>query len=148
MTASAQYAQLLLPVFWLGMVSAISFLEAPIKFRAPGVTLPIGFGIGRMVFKALNTVEVVLVLAIWVACVFAWPGVAGLILLASATAVLAIQIVVVRPPLTKRSDRVLAGETAPRSRAHWAFVVLELVKVGLLLALIAYFIAGMIGCTS
>ena len=24
---------------WLGMVTAISFIEAPLKFRAPGVTL-------------------------------------------------------------------------------------------------------------
>ena len=40
---------------WLGMVLAISFLEAPLKFRAPHVTLPIGLGIGRLVFRALNT---------------------------------------------------------------------------------------------
>jgi len=32
---------------WLGMVLAISFLEAPLKFRAPDVTLRIGLGIGR-----------------------------------------------------------------------------------------------------
>ena len=32
---------------WLGMVIAISFLEAPLKFRAPGVTVPLGLGIGR-----------------------------------------------------------------------------------------------------
>jgi len=36
---------------WLGMVLAISFLEAPLKFRAPGVTLQIGLGIGRVVFR-------------------------------------------------------------------------------------------------
>ena len=30
---------------WLGMVLAISFLEAPLKFRAAGVTIPIGLGI-------------------------------------------------------------------------------------------------------
>lgn len=40
---------------WLGMVVAISFLEAPLKFRAAGVTLQIGLGIGRLVFRALNT---------------------------------------------------------------------------------------------
>jgi hypothetical protein len=34
------------PFVWLGMVLAISFLEAPLKFRAPGVTLPPGLGIG------------------------------------------------------------------------------------------------------
>lgn len=47
---------------WLGMVLAISFLEAPLKFRAPNVTLQIGLSIGRLVFRALNTVEVVFAL--------------------------------------------------------------------------------------
>ena len=51
---------------WLGMVLAISFLEAPLKFRAPNVTLQIGLGIGRLVFRALNTVEVVLAIVILV----------------------------------------------------------------------------------
>jgi hypothetical protein len=31
---------------WLGMVLAISFLETPVKFRAPGITIPLGLGIG------------------------------------------------------------------------------------------------------
>ena len=39
---------------WLGLVLAISFLEAPLKFRAPGVTLQIGVGIGRLVFQFHN----------------------------------------------------------------------------------------------
>ena len=45
---------------WLGMVLAISFLEAPLKFRAPGITVQLGLGIGRLVFRALNTCEAVL----------------------------------------------------------------------------------------
>jgi len=45
---------------WLGMVLAISFIEAPLKFRAPGVTLQIGLGIGRLVFRALNACELAL----------------------------------------------------------------------------------------
>lgn len=49
---------------WLGMVLAISFLEAPLKFRAPGVTVPIGLGIGRRVFRALNRVEAVLAVVV------------------------------------------------------------------------------------
>lgn len=49
---------------WLGMVLAISFLEAPLKFRAPGVTLPVGLGIGRLVFRALNAADVVKVVAL------------------------------------------------------------------------------------
>ena len=45
---------------WLGMVLAISFLEAPLKFRAPNVTLQIGLGIGRLVSRALNTLRIFL----------------------------------------------------------------------------------------
>jgi hypothetical protein len=37
---------------WLGMVLAISFLEAPLKSRVPQVSLRIGLGIGRLVFRA------------------------------------------------------------------------------------------------
>ncbi|WP_307728260.1 hypothetical protein [Candidatus Mycobacterium methanotrophicum] len=43
---------------WLGMVLATSFLEAPLKFRAPNVTRQIGLGTGRLVFHALNSIEV------------------------------------------------------------------------------------------
>ena len=32
---------------WLGMVLANSFVETPLKIRAPGVTLQLGLGIGR-----------------------------------------------------------------------------------------------------
>ena len=49
---------------WIGFVCAISFMEAWLKFRAPGVTIPIGLGIGRLVFTALNLVEWVFALVI------------------------------------------------------------------------------------
>lgn len=122
---------------WLGMVLAISFLEAPLKFRAPGVTVPIGLGIGRLVFRALNSCEVAFAIASLAAVVLdgTAPGV-GVGVLVAVTA-LGVQLVAVRPVLTKYSDGVLAG-TAPvrekRSRAHHAYVVLEGVKVLALLA--------------
>lgn len=52
---------------WLGKVLANSFLEAPLKFGAPGVTLQIGLGIGRLVFRALNSAEVVFAVIIAIA---------------------------------------------------------------------------------
>jgi hypothetical protein len=42
--------------------------------------------------------------------------------------VLALQIGAVRPRLTRRSDQVLAGLDAPRSRGHLAYVGLEAIK--------------------
>jgi len=41
----------------------------------------------------------------------------------------------VRPFLVRRSNQVLKGEQGPRSRAHHAYVVLEVVKVVALVAL-------------
>ena len=120
---------------WLGMVLAISFLEAPLKFRAPNVSLQIGLGIGRLVFRALNTVEVAFALVI-VAVVASGPTPVRIaVALAVAIAALAIQLIAVRPRLTRRSDRVLAGAEGPRSHAHYVYVGLEAAKtVALLVA--------------
>ncbi|KAA1244245.1 hypothetical protein F0Q45_25055 [Mycobacterium simiae] len=114
---------------WLGMVLAISFLEAPLKFRAPNVTLQIGLGIGRLVFRALNTVEVGFALVLLALVVAGPTPVRIAAAFAVALAALALQLVAVRPALVRRSDQVLAGLTAPRSRAHYFYVGLEVVKV-------------------
>ena len=126
---------------WLGMVLAISFLEAPLKFRAPGVTIPLGLGIGRLVFRALNRVEMVLLVLVLVGVAVApRPALVGT---AAALAVLVgVQLGMVRPTLNSRSDRVLAGEELPRSRGHLVYVALEVVKVVLLVALGTVALAG------
>lgn len=120
---------------WLGMVLAISFLEAPLKFRAPGITIPLGLGIGRLVFRALNFAEVALLTAvIAVVATGSVPTVA-----AGATVMvallLAVQLGIVRPRLNRRTDLILAGEQLPRSRGHLHYVTLEVAKVTALLVL-------------
>lgn len=114
---------------WLGMVLAISFLEAPLKFRAPGVTVPVGLGIGRLVFRALNACEAVLAVVVLAGVLTAEVAGGASIAAMLAVALLAVQVLLVRPALSQRSDRVLAGGEAPRSRAHLAYVGLEVVKV-------------------
>jgi hypothetical protein len=100
-----------------------------LKFRAPNVTLSIGLGIGRLVFRALNTVEVVLAIVISMA-VFASPPPARVITaLAVACGALAVQIVGVRPSLARRADQALAGREGPRTRGHHVYVGLEAIKV-------------------
>ncbi|MGW1591687.1 hypothetical protein [Streptomyces sp. NPDC002386] len=120
---------------WRGMVPAISFLEAPLKFRAPGVTIPIGLGIGRLVFRALNAVETVLAVVVIAAVAMGGAPAGTRGLTAAAAVLLAAQLAVVRPRLNRRSDRVLAGEDLPRSRGHLWYVALELAKVVTLFAL-------------
>jgi hypothetical protein len=123
---------------WLGMVLAISFLEAPLKFQAPGVTVPIGLGIGRLVFRALNTIEALLACVVVVTMIVGAPPTRFLAPAAAVVAVLVVQLAAVRPRLTRRSDAVLGGADAPRSRSHHAYIALECIKVlGLLAAGIA-----------
>lgn len=122
---------------WLGMVLAISFLEAPLKFRAPGVTRRIGLGIGRLVFRALNLCELIFAVAIAAALFASEHPFSVDVAFTVAIAALFFQTAVVRPLLARRSNEVLAGQDGddgPRSRAHVVYVGLELVKVIALIA--------------
>ena len=123
---------------WLGMVVAISFIEAPLKFRAPGVTLQIGLGIGRLVFRALNGCELLLAVAVVIAFVVSPPAIGVVVAGTTAGLALLAQILAVRPALSRRTDAVLAGSEGPRSQAHLWYVALEVVKV------LALIIAGVL----
>jgi hypothetical protein len=129
-------------LIWLGMVLAISFLEAPLKFRAKGLELPVGLAIGRIVFRALNIAEVVWAVVIAVCLSVIGPSGPVLVLAAVTAVLLAVQLLVVRPRLNRRSARVLAGQEAPRSRAHHAYIGLEALKLAALVALGATLLAG------
>ncbi|RSD11798.1 hypothetical protein [Amycolatopsis eburnea] len=123
---------------WLGLVIGISFIEAPLKFRAPGVTIPLGLGIGRLVFRALNVVECVLAAGLVVAVAVGGFATPASVLVIAVLVLLAIQLAVVRPRLNRRTDRVLSapdGAELPRSRAHLAYVGAEVLKVAALVAL-------------
>ena len=111
----------------LGMVLAISFLETPLKFRAPGVDLRTGLAIGRLVFRALNTAEIVLAAAVLTGLFTTAPASAVSAAIAG-TAILLIQLLAVRPHLTTRSNRILVGANAPRSNGHHVYIALEAEK--------------------
>ena len=120
---------------WLGMVLAISFLETPLKFRAPGITVALGLGIGRLVVRALNTVEVVLAAALITALLTITPGAAGWTLLVVTAALLASQTVLLRPRLDRRAQQIITGHPPPPSRPRLTYIGLECLKVATLIAL-------------
>ena len=124
------------------MVLAISFVEAPLKFRADGLELRVGLAIGRIVFRALNIAEVIWAVVIAICLTIAGPSGPVLVLAAVTAVLLAVQLLVVRPRLNRRSARVLAGQEAPRSRAHHAYIGLEALKLAALVALGATLLAG------
>jgi len=134
------------PFVWLGMVLAISFLETPLKFRAPGITVPLGLGIGRLVFRALNAAELVLAVALTLAALTSAAGrsTVGAVsktVLVALWALLVVQVTVLRPRLDHRAHQLIHGQVPPRSRLHLAYITAECAKVlllptlGILLAL-------------
>ncbi|MFI7426868.1 hypothetical protein ACIBPB_07755 [Micromonospora sp. NPDC049836] len=134
------------PFVWLGMVLAISLLETPLKFRAPGITVPLGLGIGRLVFRALNAAELALAATLTLAVLTSTAGrstIEGVptAVLIALWALLVVQVAVVRPRLNRRAQQLIQGNDPPRSHLHLAYIAAECAKVlllpmlGILLAL-------------
>jgi hypothetical protein len=113
-------------------VLAISFLETPLRFRAPGITVPLGLGIGRLVFRALSVVELALAGMLTAALALGGRTTAVIVLASVLWAVLVVQVAVLLPRLDRRARLILAGVSAPRSRLHLAYVALDGIKVVLL----------------
>jgi hypothetical protein len=135
---TAELVQVAVPFTWLGSVLAISFLEAPLKFRAPGITVALGLGIGRLVFRALTGVELVLAAALTIAMAVGATGLradAATAVLLALWALLVIQTAGLRPRLDRRARRVIAGDQPARSHLHLAYIALEGLKVVLLVGL-------------
>ena len=85
--------------------------------------------------RALNIAE-----CFWVAVIAVCLGVdrsstPATVLAVCAGALLLVQLAVVRPRLTRRTNQVLAGADAPRSTSHHLYIALEVTKVAVLLAL-------------
>ena len=124
------------PFVWFGMVLAISFMEAPLKFQAPGITIPLGLGIGRLVFFTLNKMEIVCALLLLIAF---WRARSNVriekILLGVAVLILVLETVWLLPVLDARAEEVIAGTAPPFSRMHFVYIGFDALKLVLLLML-------------
>jgi len=115
---------------WIGFVGAISFMEAWLKFRAPGITLPLGLGIGKLVFNALNKAELAFAMAIVVnlllsGVIWKWKH----FLLLIPIVLLLIQTIWLLPALDTRADLHIQALPVPPSNLHFYYVGIEVVKV-------------------
>src|SRR5690554_1377074 len=107
-------------LFWPGFVCSISFMEACLNFQAPGVTLPIGLSIGKLIFTALNRMEWVFVL---VTVLILLPARKILtnrfyFLLGSIVFILLIQTFLLLPALNLRAELIISGTDPGGSSDH------------------------------
>lgn len=127
---------------WIGFVCAISFLEAWLKFQAPGVTLPIGLGIGRLVFGALNKVEWVFAIVVCASAILHGRPVftTAHITLALIVVILVLQTAWLLPALDVRAEQYIQQQPVMPSNLHFWFVGAEVLKVtGLFITAISFF---------
>ncbi len=127
-------------LLWLGFVLAISFMEAPLKFQAPSVSLPIGLEVGRIVFGALNKVEWVLLMMIAVSLTISHHSKKGGALMLSLLTILLIQTFYLLPVLDARAGDIINGIAVAENNMHFYYVGIEVVKVALLIVSTHHFI--------
>ena len=128
MRRAEQVIALGLPLVWLGLVLGISVIEAPLKFRAPGITTALALGIGRLVFRALNGVELAIACVLVVTVARHAPG-WPLALLVAMVALLLFQVFWLRPALDARALRVIAGGEPRPSSLHVVYIAIESLKL-------------------
>ncbi|HEX5171765.1 MAG TPA: hypothetical protein VFW11_21450 [Cyclobacteriaceae bacterium] len=115
---------------WIGMIVSISFMEAWMKFRAPGITLSSGLEIGKLVFSALKKMEwVVAGIVCFLLLLSGKSSERRNMLVVVAVLVLALQTVWLLPELDKRADRIIAGLPVGPSNLHVIFIACEVAKV-------------------
>lgn len=134
MNNKAKYTAVALIFIWIGFVSSISFMEAWLKFRAPGLTLPVGLSVGKLIFTGLNRVEWIFALLIGVCLVLGKRM--GLksknILFYLALIILALHTAWLLPALNSRADIIISGKQAGSSLLHVYYVGFELIKLSFL----------------
>lgn len=153
----ARALMLLIPPIWLGLIIGISFIEAPLKFTAPGITIPLGLGIGRRVFLAMNITEVLLGILLLIALISMWrnhrhqelPNFGKMQRYSFiALSLLLVKTVIIRPLLAVHTDRVLAGTFEGGSTTHYYYIGVETILFVVLLLLMVSAIRGLIPPTA
>ena len=128
--------QIAVPFVWFGLLGGIAFLEAPLKFRAPNVTLALGLGIGRLVFFWLNKIEIGLAVLLLISFFVEKPKAKfPLAAFGIISVLLILETVWLLPVLDARAVEVIGGTAAPRSNAHFIYIAFDAAKFILLFAL-------------
>ncbi|WP_029449435.1 hypothetical protein [Cellulophaga baltica] len=126
-----QSTSIAITFIWVGFIGAISFMEAWLKFRAPGIDTALGLGIGQLVFNALNKVEITSAVLIVLLSIASKEKktiqVQGLFYVA--VAILVLQSVWLLPALDTRANLIRESVVLGKSKLHLWYVLVEIVKI-------------------
>lgn len=119
---------------WIGFICSISFMEAWLKFQAPGITLGLGLGIGKLVFGTMNKIEwlfavIILFYIFQLRVIWSSKNIAFFI----TVIILVVQSFWMLPALGQRADSIMGGRMPEESSVHLYYIILETVKLGCLI---------------
>ena len=117
---------------WIGFVCAISFMESWLKFQAPNITTKLGVGIGKLVFEALNNVEITFAGIIITSLAISSLKTKGFYFsyaLAISIFILILQTFWILPVLSERPSLIIQDIQIPKSNLHFLFILLETIKI-------------------
>lgn len=120
-------------IFWLGFFTAISFMETPLKFTAPGISMAQGVAIGHVIFKALNRFEWVFLFIIGITCLIKMPEKSQIRSVGILFTLLFIETVWLLPTLDARALIFLKTGVRGSALLHWLFIIVEIIKIPVLL---------------
>lgn len=122
-------------MLWAGVLIGVSFLAAPAKFGAPGLSLPVAMEVGRREFGALNLAEIALAVVTLALAAYAraertiWLG------LGLAAMIVVLQWLWLLPVLDARAELIIQGETPEPAIWHALYIGAEVVKLLVLLVI-------------
>lgn len=120
---------------WVGVTVGVSMIATPLRFTAETITREIALDVGRVVFAALNKVELGLLVLLLIIVRVSGRAAAYWLICAALALIVIAQSAWLTPELAARTQIVIDGGTPPASYAHAIYSTLELLKIGLLLYL-------------
>lgn len=123
--------------FWLGLLLAVSFLETPLKFQVPGMTLPIALELGKIMFGVSTNIQLGLMILIFLNFIFNAKQLSKVMLLSSIllALILGLEKFWMLPILDARADILASGKGLPPTPLHDYFIYAEVAKLVLIVFL-------------
>lgn len=123
--------------FWLGLMLAVSFLETPLKFQVPGMTLPIALELGKIMFGVSTNIQLGLMILIFLNIIFNAKQLSKVMLVSSIllALILGLEKFWMLPILDARADILASGKGLPPTPLHDYFIYAEVAKLVLVVFL-------------
>ncbi len=121
--------------FWFGVVLSISFLETPLKFFVPGITLPVALELGKIMFGVSTNIQLGIMMIIFLNLVLVRKELTKPVVITAAVlaVILLLEKFLLLPVLDSRADLLAAGKPVPPSELHNYFIYAEVAKLVLIL---------------